>query len=52
MLILEKLQIRTVITFVGEAEIIVDAAFKLISKAKELIDMSISFKVSIREWEL
>ena len=32
---------RTVITFVGEAEIIVDAAFKLISKAKELIDMSI-----------
>ena len=31
---------RTVITFVGEADIIVDAAFMLISKAKELIDMS------------
>ena len=31
---------RTVITFVGEAEIIVDAAFNLIEKAKELIDMS------------
>ena len=30
---------RTVITFVGDADIIVDAAFKLISKAKELIDM-------------
>ena len=30
---------RTVITFVGDAEIIVDAAFSLISKAKELIDM-------------
>jgi len=30
---------RTVITFVGNADIIVDAAFKLISKAKELIDM-------------
>ena len=30
---------RTVITFVGDAEIIVDAAFKLISKSKELIDM-------------
>ena len=34
---------RTVITFVGDAEIIVDAAFKLISKAKELIDMSTHF---------
>ena len=34
---------RTVITFVGDAEIIVDAAFKLISKAKELIDMSKHF---------
>ena len=31
---------RTVITFVGESEIIVDAAFNLIEKAKELIDMS------------
>ena len=31
---------RTVITFVADADIIVDAAFKLISKAKELIDMS------------
>ena len=30
---------RTVITFVGDAEVIVDAAFNLISKAKELIDM-------------
>lgn len=30
---------RTVITFVGESEIIVDAAFNLIEKAKELIDM-------------
>ncbi len=30
---------RTVITFVGEAEIIVDGAFNLIEKAKELIDM-------------
>ena len=30
---------RTVITFVGDADVIVDAAFKLISKAKELIDM-------------
>jgi len=31
---------RTVITFVGESKIIVDAAFNLIQKAKELIDMS------------
>ena len=30
---------RTVITFVGDAEVIVEAAFNLISKAKELIDM-------------
>jgi len=30
---------RTVITFVGDANVIVDAAFTLIAKAKELIDM-------------
>ena len=30
---------RTVITFVGPPETIVDAAYSLISKAKELIDM-------------
>ena len=32
---------RTVITFVGEPKNVVEAAFKLIKKAKELIDMSI-----------
>ena len=32
---------RTVITFVGDANVIVDAAFTLIAKAKELIDMSV-----------
>jgi len=31
---------RTVITFVGEPNAVVDAAFKLIKKASELIDMS------------
>ena len=31
---------RTVITFVGEPKAVVDAAFKLIKKASELIDMS------------
>ena len=31
---------RTVITFVADAKIIVEAAFQLIKKAKELIDMS------------
>lgn len=31
---------RTVITFVGPPEVIVEAAFRLISKAAELIDMS------------
>ena len=32
---------RTVITFVGEPKQVVEAAFKLIKKAKELIDMSV-----------
>ncbi len=32
---------RTVITFVGDANVIVDAAFTLIAKAKELIDMRV-----------
>ena len=32
---------RTVITFVGEPNQVVEAAFKLIKKAKELIDMSV-----------
>ena len=31
---------RTVITFVGEPKAVIDAAFKLIKKASELIDMS------------
>ena len=31
---------RTVITFVGEPSSVVEAAFKLIKKASELIDMS------------
>ena len=31
---------RTVITFVGEPEKVIDAAFLLIKKAKDLIDMS------------
>lgn len=31
---------RTVITFVGEADAVVEAAFQLIKKAQELIDMS------------
>ena len=31
---------RTVITFVGEPELVIEAAFRLISKAAELIDMS------------
>lgn len=31
---------RTVITFVGEPEMVIEAAFKLIKKAAELIDMS------------
>ena len=31
---------RTVITFVGEPELVIDAAFLLIKKSKELIDMS------------
>ena len=31
---------RTVITFVGEPQQVIDAAFLLIQKAKELIDMS------------
>jgi len=31
---------RTVITFVGEPEQVIEAAFKLIKKASELIDMS------------
>ena len=31
---------RTVITFVGEPQQVIDAAFLLIKKAKELIDMS------------
>ena len=34
---------RTVITFVGDANVIVDAAFTLIAKAKELIDMRVHF---------
>lgn len=32
---------RTVITFVGEPQAVIDAAFLLIEKAKELIDMSL-----------
>ena len=31
---------RTVITFIGEPESVLEAAFQLISKSKELIDMS------------
>ena len=31
---------RTVITFIGEPEAVLDAAFELIKKSKELIDMS------------
>ncbi|UTW61390.1 glutamate formimidoyltransferase [bacterium SCSIO 12741] len=31
---------RTVITFVGEPEVVIEAAFRLIEKAAELIDMS------------
>ena len=31
---------RTVITFVGEPEPVIEAAFKLIKKASELIDMN------------
>lgn len=31
---------RTVITFVGEPELVIEAAFRLIKKASELIDMS------------
>ena len=41
---------RTVITFVGEPENVVEAAFLLIQKAQQLIDMS-TIKVSIQEWE-
>ena len=33
---------RTVITFVGEPQQVIDAAFLLIQKAQELIDMSLS----------
>ena len=40
MLILEKATNRTVITFVGEPQQVIDAAFLLIQKAQELIDMS------------
>ena len=31
---------RTVITFVGEPELVIEAAFRLIKKASQLIDMS------------
>jgi glutamate formiminotransferase/formiminotetrahydrofolate cyclodeaminase len=39
---------RTVVTFVGEPEAVIEAAFRLIKKAAELIDMSKRIRANIR----
>ena len=43
---------RTVITFIGEPQNVIDAAFLLVKTAQENIDMSTHKRGNIQEWEL